>query len=134
MTDPSIQELARRYYRVYQAADRAAVDALLAPGFTFTSPWDDHIDRATYFSHCFVHAGEFHFAEDMQVFVQGDDVVVVYTTEGKQGGTFRNAELLRFEGAQIASIEVFFGFIPGARAEADAAGNEDGAAVEGARE
>jgi ketosteroid isomerase-like protein len=121
MTDTSIAELARRYYRVYQAADREALEALLAPGFTFTSPWDDHIDRATYFSHCFVHAGEFRFAEDMQVFAQGDDVVVVYSTEGKQGGTFRNAELLRFEGGQIASIEVFFGFIPGAREAKDAA-------------
>ena len=121
MPDHSIQELARRYYRVYQAADREAVEALLAPGFTFTSPWDDHIDRATYFSHCFVHAGEFRFAEDMQVFSRGDDVVVIYSTEGKQGGTFRNAELLRLEGGQIASIEVFFGFIPGARAEKDAA-------------
>ena len=121
MSDLSIAELARRYYRVYQAADRAAVEALLAPGFTFTSPWDDHIDRATYFSHCFVHAGEFRFAEEMRVFVQDDDVMVVYSTEGKQGGTFRNAELLRFEDGQIASIEVFFGFIPGARGEKDPA-------------
>jgi ketosteroid isomerase-like protein len=116
MPDHSISELARRYYRVYQAADREAVEALLAPGFTFTSPWDDHIDRATYFSHCFVHAGEFRFRlDDMKVFVQGDEAVVVYETEGKQGGTFHNAELLRFEGGQIASIDVFFGFIPGAR-------------------
>lgn len=122
MPDHSISELARRYYRVYQAADRAAVEALLAPGFIFTSPWDDHIDRATYFSHCFVHAGEFRFREDgMKVFVQGDEAVVVYETEGKQGGTFHNAELLRFEGGQIASIDVFFGFIPGAREAKDAA-------------
>jgi ketosteroid isomerase-like protein len=119
MPDPPVSELARRYYRVYQAADRASLEALLAPGFTFTSPWDDHIDRATYFSHCFVHAGEFRFRDDMRVFVQGDEAVVVYETEGKQGGTFRNAELLRFEGGRIASIEVFFGFIPGARAEKD---------------
>jgi ketosteroid isomerase-like protein len=121
MADHSISELARRYYRVYQAADRAEVEALLAPGFTFTSPWDDHIDRETYFSHCFVHAGEFRFRlDDMKVFVQGDEAVVVYETEGKQGGTFHNAELLRFEGGQIASIDVFFGFIPGAREAKDA--------------
>lgn len=121
MPDRSTSELAREYYQVFQTADREGMEALLAPGFTFTSPWDDHIDRATYFSHCFVHAGEFRFGADMQVFAQGDDVVVVYGTEGKQGGTFRNAELLRFEGAQIASIEVFFGFIPGAQAVDDAA-------------
>jgi ketosteroid isomerase-like protein len=129
MPDQSIAELARRYYRVYQATDREAVEALLAPGFTFTSPWDDHIDRATYFSHCFVHAGEFRFRhEEMKVFVQGDEAVAVYETEGKEGGTFHNAELLRFEGAQIASIDVFFGFIPGARAAKDAAAAEENAA------
>ena len=121
MHGQSIPELARRYYQVYQSADREALEALLAPGFTFTSPWDDHIDRATYFSHCFVHAGEFRFRDDMKVFVQGDEALVLYETEGKAGGTFRNVELLRFEGGQIASIEVFFGFIPGARETKDAA-------------
>ena len=125
MAGQSIPELARRYYQVYQSVDREALEALLAPGFTFTSPWDDHIDRATYFSHCFVHAGEFRFRDDMKVFAQDDEAVVLYETEGKAGGTFRNAELLRFEGGQITSIEVFFGFIPGAREmKAEAAESE----------
>lgn len=120
-----VPELARRYFRIFQAADREAMEALLAPGFTFTSPWDDHIDRATYFSRCFVHAGEFRFGEEMQVFAKGDEAVVVYETEGKPGGTFHNAELLRFQGGQLASIDVFFGFIPGARAAENAAGDDD---------
>jgi ketosteroid isomerase-like protein len=112
---PEIAELARRYYEVYQAADREALEALLADDFTFTSPWDDHIDRARYFSHCFPHAGEFRFRFPMKTFVEGDEAVVVYETEGKEGGTFHNAELLRFAGGRIRSIDVFFGFIPGAR-------------------
>lgn len=123
MHDGGIAEIARRYYEVYQAVDREGMEALLADDFTFTSPWDDHIDRATYFSHCWPHAGEFRFRLPMKVFVQGDEAVVVYETEGKQGGTFHNAELLRFTGARIRSIDVFFGFIPGAReakAEAEA--------------
>lgn len=133
MADSTLPELARAYYRVFQSADRDGMEALLAPGFTFTSPWDDHIGRDRYFSHCFVHAGEFRFGADMQVFAQGDDVVVIYGTEGKQGGTFRNAELLRFENGQIASIEVFFGFIPGAReAAADEGAAEEAAIGEGA--
>ena len=118
---PEIAELARRYYEVYQAADREALEALLADDFTFTSPWDDHIDRARYFSHCFPHAGEFRFRFPMKTFVDGDEVVVIYETEGKEGGTFHNAELLRFDGGRIRSIDVFFGFIPGAREAKDAA-------------
>ena len=128
MPDHPIPELARRYFRVYQAADREALEALLAPNFTFTSPWDDHIDRATYFSHCFPHAGSFRFREDMKIFAQGDEAFVMYETEGKPGGTFRNTELLRFEDGRIVSIEVFFGFIPGARPETDDA--EAGAAAD----
>lgn len=112
---PEIAELARRYYERYQEADRQTLEALLADDFTFTSPWDDHISRARYFSHCFPHAGEFRFRFPMKTFVDGDEVVVIYETEGKEGGTFHNAELLRFAGGRIRSIEVFFGFIPGAR-------------------
>lgn len=125
MADHPIPELARSYYRASQSADREALEALLAPGFTFTSPWDDHIDRATYFSHCFPHAGTFRFREDMKIFAQGDEAFVMYETEGKPGGTFRNTELLRFEDGRIVSIEVFFGFIPGARVEKDAADEDD---------
>jgi ketosteroid isomerase-like protein len=125
MHDGGIAEIARRYYEVYQAVDREGMEALLADDFTFTSPWDDHIDRATYFSHCWPHAGEFRFRLPMKVFVQGDEVVVVYETEGKQGGTFHNAELLRIAGGRIRSIDVFFGFIPGAR-DAKSAAEEAG--------
>ncbi len=110
-----IADLANRYYERYQAADREAIEALLAEDFTFTSPWDDHIDRATYFSHCFPHAGEFRFRFPMKIFVAGDEAVIVYDTEGKEGGTFHNAELFRFRDGRIRSITVFFGFIPGAR-------------------
>jgi ketosteroid isomerase-like protein len=113
MSEDQIREVARSYYRVYQSVHRAAMEALLADDFTFTSPWDDHISRARYFEHCWPHAGEFRFREPMKVFVQGDEAVVIYETEGKQGGTFHNAELLRFAGDRIRSIDVFFGFIPG---------------------
>ncbi|HEV3050348.1 MAG TPA: nuclear transport factor 2 family protein [Longimicrobium sp.] len=109
-----IADLANRYYERYQAADREAIEALLAEDFTFTSPWDDHIDRATYFSHCFPHAGEFRFRFPLRIFVDGDEAMIVYETEGKQGGAFHNAELFRFAGGRIRSITVFFGFIPGA--------------------
>jgi ketosteroid isomerase-like protein len=115
MPETQNAELARRYFERYQSADRNAIEALLAEDFVFTSPWDDHIDRATYFSHCFPHAGSFRFVFPMKIFVQGDEAVIVYETEGKPGGTFHNAELFRFEGGRIRSIDVFFGFIPGAR-------------------
>jgi ketosteroid isomerase-like protein len=108
-------ELARRYFAAFQGANRAEMEALLADDFTFTSPWDDHIDRAAYFERCFSHAGEFRFRLPMRTFAEGGEAVVVYETDGKPGGTFHNAELFRAEGGRIRSIEVFFGFIPGAQ-------------------
>lgn len=115
MLDGASADLVRHYFDTWEAADRPALEALLAEDFTFTSPWDDHIDRARFFSHCFPHAGEFRFRFPLKIFTQGDEAVIVYETEGKAGGTFYNAELFRFEGGRIRSIDVFFGFIPGAR-------------------
>jgi ketosteroid isomerase-like protein len=116
MPEAEMRELAQRYYERYQERDRDAIEALLAEDFTFTSPWDDHISRARYFEHCFPHAGEFRFRFPLTIFAQGDEAVVIYETEGKQGGTFHNAELFRFDAdGRIRSIDVFFGFIPGAR-------------------
>ena len=44
--------IARACYEAYVAKDRAAIEALIAPGFHFTSPLDNRIDRATYFERC----------------------------------------------------------------------------------
>jgi ketosteroid isomerase-like protein len=46
--------LIRHYYQAYENDDRPAIEQLLHPGFTFTSPSpdDDRIDRATYFERC----------------------------------------------------------------------------------
>jgi len=115
MPEPRVADLARRYFHAVQNADREALESLLADDFTFTSPWDDGIDRAAYFARCFPHAGTFRFREPMKVFAEGDEAFVMYETEGKPGGTFRNTELFRAEDGRIRSIDVFFGFIPGAR-------------------
>ena len=44
--------IARASYRAYVDKDRAAIEALIAEDFHFTSPLDNRIDRATYFARC----------------------------------------------------------------------------------
>ena len=44
--------LIRHYYQAYDNDDRLAIEPLLHPGFTLTSPDDDRIDRAAYFNRC----------------------------------------------------------------------------------
>jgi ketosteroid isomerase-like protein len=113
-----IAQLAHSYFKAFERADRAAMEGALAPGFTFTSPYDDHISREQWFERCWPYAASFAFREPMRIFVEGDEAFVQYETDGKAGGTFSNAELLRFEGERLVSVTVFFGFVPQAAASA----------------
>jgi ketosteroid isomerase-like protein len=46
------RELARRSYEAYETGDRGVLEELLTDDFTFFSPADVGIDRATYFERC----------------------------------------------------------------------------------
>jgi ketosteroid isomerase-like protein len=115
----SIADAVRRGFRAYEAADRAEIEALLADDFTFTSPYDDHIDRATYFERCWPSAGTFEPYELQQVTVDGDSCFVVYAGKRKHGSRFHNTERWQFDGDQIKvkAVEVFFGLPPYAQPE-----------------
>jgi hypothetical protein len=111
-------ELAKGYYRAYESDDRAFVESNLAPGFTFTSPFDEHIGREDYFRRCWpsknIHR-KFNFVTVMQ---QGNRVFVAYDAELREpnavhpSARFRNAELMAFENGKLKSVEVFFGDPP----------------------
>ncbi len=120
MPDGRTAELARRYFDAFQAADRETMESLLPDDFTFTSPYDDHIGRARWFERCWPHAGSFRFRKPMTIFAEGDECFVMYETEGKPGGTFRNTEHFTFRDGLLRSVEVFFGFVPGAGGAASA--------------
>jgi len=45
-------EVTRASYLAYVSKDRAAIEALIADDFHFTSPLDNRLDRATYFERC----------------------------------------------------------------------------------
>jgi ketosteroid isomerase-like protein len=107
-----VAELARRCFDTYLTADRAALERLLSDDFRFTSPYDDHIDRATYFERCWPNAGTYDVFELQHVVVQGDRAWVTYTGHRKAGTWFHNTEVLRCVGNRIAEVEVFFGLPP----------------------
>ncbi len=46
-------ETARAIFDSYVHQNRDAAERLIAESFEFTSPQDDHIDRAAYFERCF---------------------------------------------------------------------------------
>ena len=113
-----LTELAKAYYRAYETGDRAFVENNLAPGFTFTSPFDDHIGREEYFRRCWPQQTirkKFDFVTVMQ---SGNQVFVAYDAEMRvpnavhPAARFRNAELMSFEQGKLKSVEVFFGDPP----------------------
>ncbi len=110
MSEPtSTADLVVQAYVAFTDRDRAAMEALLAPDFTFTSPYDDHIDRAAYFERCWPNGELFKSFSIRHVFGQGDEAFVLYEVETKAGDTFRNTEFFTRRDGRLASVEVFFG-------------------------
>jgi hypothetical protein len=112
-------EKAKSYYHAYERQDPDFVAGELADGFTFTSPFDDHIDRDEYFRCCWP-AKPLHEEFDFVAIAQdGDSVTIVYLATMRCANavhpdmTFRNAELMTFENGKLKSVEVFFGDPPG---------------------
>jgi len=112
------REAIRGLFESFRAADREACEQLLAPDFTFTSPYDDHIDRDRYFERCWPLAGTFVGHDLHLILLDGDDAVVHYDGRKTDGGTFRNVERFRFDDQdRITEVEVFFGLAPGGDAK-----------------
>jgi ketosteroid isomerase-like protein len=102
-------ELIRALFAAYLASDRAAVDKLLAEDFRFTSPYDDRIDKATYFERCWRGSDWIERHELEKIFVEGDEAFVTYRCAAKGGKSFRNTEFFLFEGDRVKRIDVYFG-------------------------
>jgi len=110
MTPRERTELARSCYAAYETGDRQALENLVADDFTFWSPQDEGIDRSAYFDRCWPN-NETLAAFDFKRLVEiGDEVLVTYEAERKDGSRFRNTEILSFAGDRLAHVEVYFGW------------------------
>jgi ketosteroid isomerase-like protein len=109
MPGKSRSDLVRSYFAAYQADNRAVMEAALTDDFTFTSPYDDAIDRATYFVRCWPNNKLIRSITVERVCEDGDAVFVLYRCETSDDKTFRNTELHSFRGDQLRSVEVYFG-------------------------
>jgi ketosteroid isomerase-like protein len=104
-------QTARAIHEAYVKQDRAAAERLIAADLVFTSPQDDHIDRAAYFTRCFPTADRFVANELGAVSeVEPGVVMITYSYELADGtGRFSNVELLSIADGQIHQIRVYFG-------------------------
>ena len=102
--------LAQAYYRSYVEKDRAAIEALLAPDFHFTSPLDNRLDRATYFDRCWPNSNVISEFKLENLVAQGDRVFVTYNGQGEGAKGFRNTEILSFRDGQLVEVQCYFGW------------------------
>jgi len=96
-------------FDAYRRQDAAAAEALFAPHFRFTSPQDDHIDKASFMERCFPTAHLFTDSDFLEVIETPHGVLCLYENEHTDGTRFRNVELIRVEGGLIVETQVFFG-------------------------
>jgi ketosteroid isomerase-like protein len=100
---------ARAVYDAYVKKDRAAIEALIADDFHFTSPLDNRLDRATYFARCWPNSESIQGFDFIHLVADGERVFVTY--EGRAAvRRFRNTELLTVKNGQLTDVEVYFGW------------------------
>jgi len=102
-------EMIRAIFAAYMSNDRGVVEDALTDDFRFTSPYDDEIDKATYFERCWRNSDWIERHELEKIFVDGNEASVTYRCVAKGGKNFRNTEFFTFEGGRVKRIDVYFG-------------------------
>ncbi|SDN85741.1 nuclear transport factor 2 family protein [Afipia sp. GAS231] len=99
----------RAIFAAYLSGNRKLVEDALGDDFRFTSPYDDNIDKATYFERCWKNSDWIERHELERIFVEGDEAFVTYLCVAKGGKRFRNTEFFAFAGDKVKRIDVYFG-------------------------
>ena len=109
MSSASKPDIIRAIFAAYIANDRKAVEKALTEDFRFTSPYDDGIDKPTYFERCWRDSDWIERHELEKIVVEGNEAFVTYICLARGGKRFRNTEFFSFEGDRVKRIDVYFG-------------------------
>ena len=99
----------RAIFAAYLANDRRTVEDCLTEDFRFTSPYDDEIDKATYFERCWRGSDWIERHQLEKIIADGDEVFATYQCVARGGKRFRNTEFFSFRGDKVKRIDVYFG-------------------------
>ena len=103
-------DTAKQSFLAYANSDRAALEAVIADDFSFTSPLDNQLDRATYFDRCWPNHEAIAGFEFVRLVEHDPEVIVTYEGTSTSGRVFRNTEVLTLENGKITKVEVYFGW------------------------
>jgi ketosteroid isomerase-like protein len=101
--------LVRRYYQAYESDDRSAIEQVLHPEFTFSSPDDDRIDRIAYFDRCWPNHERIKVFRLLDACSDAQDALVRYRASELSGPGFGNVEHFVFTDGLISHVDVYFG-------------------------
>ena len=92
-------DVVRAAFAAYRAQDREAAEALLADDYVFTSPQDDHIDKAAFMERCFPTADRFVSQDIVELVAAGSGgVFLLYEYELDDGRPAPERRVLRRPG------------------------------------
>ena len=100
----------RALFDAVEARDRGMAEWAIADDFRFFSPWDNGLDRDSYFAICWPQTERFQDFKLTDAIADGERVYVTYEAVTRDGGRFRNAEVHTVRNGRISAIEVYFGW------------------------
>jgi len=102
------ETITRKCFTAWQKRDWDSLESLLANGFTFTSPYDDHINKSEYKQKCWDSVKEIEEYEYVTIMEKGDEAFVRYKSR-INGMLVQNTEHFLFHNGKIKGVDVFFG-------------------------
>ena len=97
------------YYTAFEKNDWSLIQPVLADGFTFSSPVDEHIGLKEYKQKCWPNSASIKKFDVIKLIVKADEGFVTYNGWTTDGRLFRNTEYFTFKDGKIKTNECFFG-------------------------
>jgi hypothetical protein len=105
----SNEKIVNSYYTAFVKKDWNLMEQILADGFTFTSPLDDHINLKSFKERCWPNAYKIKRMDLDKIVISGDEAFVIYNGWTTDGKLFRNSDYFKLKDGKISAYECFFG-------------------------
>ena|SRR6185437_14243304 len=103
------EKMIRAYFTGFEKKDWNSMQQILADGFSFSSPLDDHISLKSFKERCWPNAYKIKRFDMEKLVVNGDEAFVIYNGWTTDGKLFRNSEYFKLKDGKIREDECFFG-------------------------
>ena len=105
----NIALLIQKCFASYENKTREVIEEILSEDFTFSSPYDDFINREEYFKKCWPQSAKMKTITVEKIFAEGNEAFARYECVMNDGKSFRNTEFFTAEKGKIKSVDVYFG-------------------------